>query len=257
MFDATGINDEFEVPLEPRKFDTMNDYLLWAVDRFHGTPIYAEDGELIDVRGTVVLLGTPRFTWNGKERTVVEPVLQTISGQFGFIVIAGEAHFLPIDEGIPDPETIEPALFYYKSIWRKSCGGPLDPSNYCVAVNGFKAHGGPFAFGYNSIGGSANLQGNVAMSQTTSLTANVTFMDSSMRPLRVAASSPEITLGRFARTAVYAWSVGVVEWSLVSPSALYWNTAFLRVTGGSTGNTFVFPASFPPSSANATMTIVP
>lgn len=210
VFDASGENTDFQVPSEPREFPDVAAYLAWVMERFHGSPILGEDGKLIDVRGSWVLLGRPSYVLNGKTYTVRQPVLQTISGPFGFVVIGGEKYEMPLDEEPPPFEEIEPALYYDQIHYRRSCvGGPVSVfGDYCLAAAAFKH----IHILFQSIGGTVDIAGRAIVAPSTRVKLKLVFRDGQGRPLRISTPCTRIGVALIERFRV--GGIGIGEWGV-------------------------------------------
>lgn len=234
VFDASGENTDFQVPAEPREFRDVPEYLKWVQERFHGRPVFGKSGDLIDVQGSYILLGQPTYTFEGKIFVVSQPVLQTISGPFGFVVIGGEKYEMPLDAQAPPFEEIEPAL-YSLITWRRSCG--LFTPNYCVVTSAFKHI---YLF-YQSIGGTVNLAASAIATSTTSVSLKVTFRNALSFP--IPASTPTTTMGVATISAKGVGGLGIAEWGIfgnlfVDPTKLLQvdGSAKVPMAGGGSGN---------------------
>lgn len=205
VFDASGENTDFQAPSEPREFRDVPEYLNWVQERFHGTPVFGETGEVIDVQGGYVLRGQPTYEFEGKTIVVRQPVLQTISGPFGFIIIGGEKYEMPIDEQAPPFEEIEPALYSYIT-YRRSCGAFT--STYCVVTHTFKHI---YLF-YRSIGGTVNVAESALAAPSTFITLRVTFRNalSNLIPF----TTPTTKMGVATLSAGGVGGLGVAEWGV-------------------------------------------
>lgn len=241
VFDASGENTRFEIPAQPREFRDVEEYLRWVQERFHGRPIYNENGELIDVQGSYLMLGRPTYVFEGKTYSVREPVLQTIAGRFGFVVIGGERYEMPLDEEPPPFEEIEHVLFSQVN-YRRSCdGGPLGPTDYCVQTAAFKHI---YLF-YQSLGGTLDIAGRAIIAPSTLVDLTLTFRDAFSRVLRF--SSP-ITSSGVARARQFGvGGVGLAEWGifgnpLIDPTKILSVSASAQgpQNNGSTGSAEAF-----------------
>lgn len=208
VFDASGDNTDFQAPSEPREFRDVPEYLKWVLERFHGTPVYGETGELIDVQGGYVLFGQPTYEFEGRTIVVRQPVLQTISGPFGFVIIGGEKYDMPIDEPPPPFDEIEPVLFT-SVIYRKSCsGGPLGGVDYCVQTGTFKHI---YIF-YQSIGATVDIAGKAVVAPSTVVDLTLTFRDAFRRKLNF--STPITTQGVAHVRRKGVGGIGIAEWGI-------------------------------------------
>ena len=111
VFDASEGATDFDAPQQPREFSDVASYLEWVLKRFQGRAVFDEKGELIDVQGAWLLVGQPTYVFEGKVYVVTQPIVQTISGPFGFVIVGGEKYEMPLDEAPPPIEEIEPALY--------------------------------------------------------------------------------------------------------------------------------------------------
>lgn len=230
VFDATEKDaTDFDVPLNPREFDDVPSYLSWVLERFHGRPIYGEKGELIDVQGGWVLVGQPTYVFEGRLHVVSQPILQTISGPFGFVIIGGEKYEMPLDEPLPEFEEIEPALYSLIG-FRRSCmaAAPLGGVDYCLVSRSFKHI---YIF-YQSIGATVDIAGKAIVRPSTTVSLSLSFRDAFGRILQI--STPTTTVGNVTVERKGVGGIGIAEWGVFGNPFID-PTKQLRITGKGAG----------------------
>jgi hypothetical protein len=208
VFDATDGTTEFPAPTTPREFRDVPEYLAWVLERFHARPVLGEKGDLIDVQGGWVLLGRPTYSFEGKTHVVRQPILQVISGPFGFVVIGGEKYEMPLDEEPPPFEEIEPVLYSLINYRRSCSGAPLGGVDYCVQASAFKHI---YLF-YQSIGGTLDIAGKAIVAPTTKLSLTLSFRNASNRVIRI--STPMTVDGVALLTRRGISGLGIAEWGV-------------------------------------------
>jgi len=184
VFDASEGNTDFVVPQQPREFANVDEYMKWVKERFHGYEVLDEKGDVVDVRGAWTLIGRPTYEMEGRVFTVRNPMVQTIAGPFGFVVIGGEKYEIPTDEEPPPYEEVEPAFHYGIINYGRSCvGGFLGGIGYCGVGAVFKH----INILYQSVGGTfdLDLSSSAAVTPSTTVTMTLGFRDFSGNLLRI------------------------------------------------------------------------
>jgi hypothetical protein len=229
VFDASGDKTDFEIPQAPREFASTTEYVQWMVKRFHGQPILNAKGELIDVNGAWKLHGTPTYVWNGVRHGVREPIALTVAGRFGYVIVAGTKYEVLIDEGLPPLQLIEPVFLSWWSIRKDCTGSPLGGAGYCVIAGPFKH----IYSLYQSIGSTADIQGNVRVGPTTTVTLDVRYQDTNARNLRI--SVLDTVNGVHRETKAGVGGLGYGLWGIFFNFPILFDTKILASNHSSTG----------------------